>query len=87
MSTAGFHVPTDVAIGAGSVIHVADSGNHRIVMLSPTGEYLAHWQIPDANPNVFSPEHLAASLDGSTVYATDLAQNRVLLLTVKMPGK
>lgn len=86
-STAGFHVPTDVAIGSGGVIHVADSGNHRVVMLSPTGEYLAHWRIPDANPNIFSPEHIAVSADGSTVYATDLGQNRVLALTVKMPGK
>lgn len=86
-STGGFHVPTGVAIGSDRVIHVADSGNHRIVMLSPTGEYLAHWQIPDADSNVFSPEQVAASPDGSTVYATDLAKNRVLVLTVKVPGK
>lgn len=82
-SIAGFQVPTDVAIGRGGVIHVADSGNHRIVMLSPRGEYLAHWEIPDAAPNIFSPEHIAASPDGSTLYATDLARDRVLVLTVE----
>jgi sugar lactone lactonase YvrE len=78
-SAAGFYVPTDAAIDPSGVIHVADSGNHRVVMLSPTGEYLAHWQIP----NVSSPEHIAVSSDGSTVYATDLAGNRVLVLNAK----
>ena len=64
---------------------VADSGNHRVVMLSPAGEYLAHWQIPNASSGVFSPEHIAVSPDGSTVYATDLAGNRVLVLNAKTP--
>lgn len=86
-SPAGFYAPTDVAVGSGGVIHVADSGNHRVVMLSPTGENVAHWQMPDADPNVFSPEHVAASPDGSTVYATDLGRNRVLVLTVTAPGR
>lgn len=86
-SPAGFHAPTDVAVGPGGVIHVADSGNHRVVMLSPTGEYVAHWLMPDADPNVFSPEHVAVSRDGSTVYATDLGRNRVLLLTVTTSGR
>lgn len=35
--------------------------------------------------NVYSPEHAAASADGSTVYATNLAGNRVLVLTVTPP--
>lgn len=85
-STAGFFVPTDAAIGRNGVIHVADSGNHRVVMLSPNGEYVAEWRIPDADRNVYSPEHVAASPDGSTVYATDLAGNRVLVLAVSPPS-
>jgi DNA-binding beta-propeller fold protein YncE len=52
-------------------------------MLSSAGEYLAHWQIPNASSDVFSPEHIAVSPDGSTVYATDLAGNRVLVLNAK----
>ncbi len=85
-SNAGFFVPTDVAVGPDRTIHVADSGNHRVVMLSATGEYQADWVIPDADPNIFSPEHIAASPDGSTVYATDLAGNRVLVLAVTPPS-
>jgi DNA-binding beta-propeller fold protein YncE len=84
-STDGFFVPTDAAIGDSDIIHVADSGNHRVVMLSAEGEYLAEWRIPDADPNVFSPEHVATSPDGLTVYATDLALSRVLVLAVTAP--
>jgi DNA-binding beta-propeller fold protein YncE len=81
-SAAGFFVPSDAAAGRDGIIHVADSGNHRVVMLSPDGEYAAEWRIPDADSTVYSPEQVAASPDGSTVYATDLAGNRVLVLTV-----
>lgn len=81
-STAGFFVPTDAAIGGGGFMHVADSGNRRVVMLSAESAYVAEWRIPDADPTVFSPEHVATSPDGSTVYATDLAGNRVLVLAV-----
>ena len=84
-ATDGFFVPTDAAIGASGIIHVADSGNHRVVMLSPEAEYVAEWRIPDTDPNVFSPEHIAVSPDGSTVYATDLARNRILVLAVTTP--
>ena len=85
-SGAGFFVPTDVAVGPDGTVHVADSGNHRVVMLSANGEYQAEWGIPDPDPNIFSPEQIAASPDGSTVYATDLAGGRVLVLTVTPPS-
>lgn len=81
-STGGFHVPSAVAAGPNGLIHVADSGNHRVVMLSEEGEYISQWAIPNPNPNVFSPEQVAVSPDGMTVYATDLAANRVLVLVV-----
>lgn len=85
-STTGFNAPTDAATDPRGIIHVADSGNHRVVMLSPAGEYLAHWQIPNASSDVFSPEHITVSPDGATVYATDLAGDRILVLTVKPPA-
>ncbi len=84
-STAGFAVPTDAVAGSNGAVHVADSANRRIVMLSARGVYVADWRIPDANPDIYSPEHIAISPDGSTVYATDLAANRVLVLNVRMP--
>lgn len=81
-SSRGFHVPTSVAIGRDGTIHVADSGNHRIAMLSSAGEYVGEWRMPNASPAVYSPEHVAVSPDGKTVYATDFAQNRVVVLRV-----
>ncbi len=81
-STSGFLVPSGAATGADGVIHVADSGNHRLVMLSAEGDYLTHWRVPDANPDVYSPGHVAVSADGATVYATDLAGDRVLVLAI-----
>ncbi len=80
-SSRGFNVPTD-AVSSHGVIHVADSGNHRVVMLSADGQYIDQWRIPDANPNVYSPEHIAVSPDGSTIYASDLAANRVIVLKI-----
>lgn len=83
--SSGFNVPSSAVVGPGGLTHVADSGNHRVVMLTPHGEYLTEWVIPDANPNVYSPEHLALSPEGDTLYATDLAGNRILILKVKQP--
>ncbi len=81
-SRSGFNVPTDPAVGKDGLIHVADSGNHRVVMLSQKGEYLTEWTIPGADPRIYSPEQIAVSPDDQTVYATDLASNRVTVLRV-----
>jgi DNA-binding beta-propeller fold protein YncE len=81
-SAKGFNVPTGVAVDSTGYIHVADSGNHRVVMLSAKGEFLAEWKIPDAAPDIHSPEKIAVAPDGRTVYATDLAANRILVLKV-----
>lgn len=77
----GFGVPTGVA-AASDFIHVADSGNHRVVLLTTRGEYVAEWKIPDPVPTVHSPEKVAVSPDGSTVYATDYPANRIAVLRV-----
>ncbi|MBI5576353.1 MAG: NHL repeat-containing protein [Deltaproteobacteria bacterium] len=81
-SRRGFKVPTGAAAGPDGLLHVADSGNHRIVMLTAEGRYVTDWVLPDANPGVYSPEQIAVSTDGRTVYATDLASNRILVLKV-----
>ena len=78
-----FNVPTDAAVGVNGLIHVSDSGNHRIVMLTADGLFLSEWKLGDTNHDVYSPEHIAVSPDGSIVYATDLASNRVIVLRVR----
>jgi DNA-binding beta-propeller fold protein YncE len=85
-SNSGFKVPTSVAEGPDGLLHVADSGNHRVVMLTADGERVTNWVIAGANPNIFSPEHITVSPDGGTVYATDLQANRVLVLKVVKQG-
>ena len=81
-SRAGLNVPTGATAGPDGLIHVADSGNHRVVMLSQRSEYLTQWAIPEADPRINSPEQIAVSPDGGTVYATDFAGNRVIVLRV-----
>lgn len=85
-STAGFNVPTGVTAGPDGLIHVADSANHRIVLLSPQGESLAEWRMPDPDPLIHSPGKVAVSPDGRTVYATDFAGNRIIVLRVMAPA-
>lgn len=81
----GVKSPTGDHVGRDGILHVADSGNRRVVMLSADGEFVTDWRLPNPDSNVYSPEHVAVSADGSTIYATDLAGNRVLVLAVTPP--
>jgi DNA-binding beta-propeller fold protein YncE len=82
----GFNVPSGIAVGPQGFVHIADSGNHRIVMLSPDHGFVTDWKLPDADSKILSPTNVAVSPDGKTVYATDFARNRVIVLTVNMSG-
>jgi len=82
----GFAVPTDAAVVAGGLIVVADSANHRVALLSPDGKFESAWRIPHASRRIFSPEHIAVSPDGRTVYATDFAGNRIIVLHLESHG-
>ncbi len=83
---AGFNAPTGVTMGPDGFIHVADSGNHRVVLLTDKGEYVTEWKIPDADPGIYSPEKIAASPGGRRVYATDFAANRIIVLRLMKPA-
>lgn len=85
-SAAGFNAPTGVTVGPDGFIHVADSGNHRVVLLSKQGEYVAEWKMSDPDPMIHSPEKIAVSPDGRTVYATDYAANRIIVLRLTEPA-
>lgn len=82
----GFNVPTSAAVGPRGLIHVADSGNHRIVLLSPDHAFVTDWKLPDPDPKVLSPTTVAVSPDGKTVYATDFSRNQIVVLSVSMNG-
>lgn len=77
----GFRVPTGLAPGDG-LVHVADSGNHRMVMLDGEGQFVTEWRIPDPGLE-HSPTMAAVSPDGRRVYATDTAGDRIVVLEVK----
>jgi len=79
----GFDVPTSVALDpAHRLIHVADSANHRVVMLDADGAFVADWALPEPGKQ-YSPTMVAVSPDGKHVYATDTAKNRVIVLEVQ----
>ena len=81
-ATDGFKVPTGVAFDAvNQLIHVADSGNHRVVMLDADGAFITEWLLRDADP-YYSPTMVAVSPDGERVYATDTAGDRIIVLNV-----
>lgn len=80
----GFNVPTGVAFNpARRMIHVADSGNHRIVMLNSQGALIAEWLLPDVQVPTYTPVSVAVSRDGKTVYAADIVNARIIVLAVE----
>lgn len=75
-----FRVPTGVALDSQGRIHVADSANRRVVMLSPEGRFLGDWKMKDGKPDVYSPTRVAVL--GDKVLAVDTANDRILVLEV-----
>jgi len=79
----GFHVPTGVAFDpVHRLVHVADSANHRVVMLDANGAFVADWALPEPGEQ-YGPTMVAVSPDGTRVYATDTAKNRIVVLEVQ----
>jgi len=82
----GFNIPTGVAVGPKERVHVADSSNNRIVMLGKQGAYITDWTLPDpASENgsgYHTPNMVAVGPKEKWVYATDIANNRVIVLEV-----
>ena len=80
----GFNVPTGIASGPhGEVIHVADSANHRVVMLDGTGGFITDWTIAEEGSGYYTPAGVAASPDGRKIYLSDIANHRVIVLEVE----
>jgi len=77
--TAGFNVPTGVAVDAGGNLYVADTGNNRVVVLDPAGKPLSVLRAPnDGYIGPFSaPRGVAVEADGDLVVA-DTGNQRVV---------
>lgn len=45
------YAPSGVAAGPHGIIYVADSGNNRVLKLSPAGRLLAQWSVPLLSPD------------------------------------
>jgi DNA-binding beta-propeller fold protein YncE len=82
--------PRDVALAPDGSLYVADTGNHRILHLSPQGDLLQAWgsfadgsQSPPAPPGTFNePWGVAVASDGS-VYVADTWNHRVQKFTAQ----
>ncbi|HEX3511547.1 MAG TPA: hypothetical protein VHT27_10675 [Solirubrobacteraceae bacterium] len=76
-----FNHPDAVATDAAGDAFIADSGNNRIVELSPTGGVLGQWGSPGGGDGRFhSPDGVAVDAAG-TVYVLDGGNNRVQAFT------
>jgi DNA-binding beta-propeller fold protein YncE len=70
-----------IATDAHGDIYVADTGNNRILELSPTGKPLAHWGTRGTRPGQFNgPTRVAVDGQGN-IYVADTGNNRIQKLT------
>ncbi len=78
-----FRSPTGIAIGEGGELYIADSGNHRIQVLSPDGAFLRKWGEAGDGPGQFEkPIDVAIGPDGS-IYVADFGLDRVQKFTAR----
>ena len=78
--SSALHVPSGVAVDKGGNVHVADSANKRVSLLSLAGNYKGQWILSDdRHPNVYSPTRVAAAPDGE-ILVVDTSNNRILVL-------
>ena len=80
----GFGESTGAAFGPDTPwIHVADARNYRVAMLDEHGRFVSEYTLSHRRGGPYSPMQVAVSPDGKTVYATDLANDRVVVLGVE----
>lgn len=72
-----FERPFDVAVASDGHILTTDYENHRVQVLSPTGEYVSHFGSHGSGPSQFdSPGGIAVGADGDCVVVTDCGNGR-----------
>lgn len=79
----GFGEATGVAFDHETgLIHVADARNYRLAMLDARGDFVTDYTLAHRRGGPYAPMQVAVSPDGQTLYATDIANDRVVVLTV-----
>jgi DNA-binding beta-propeller fold protein YncE len=68
--------PRNIALAADGTIYVADSGNNRIQVFSPEGEYLYGWGTAGSEASQFS-EPWGIAVDDEFVYVADTWNHRI----------
>ncbi|MEP7363928.1 MAG: peptidyl-alpha-hydroxyglycine alpha-amidating lyase family protein [Acidobacteriota bacterium] len=78
---AGFKAPDDMVFTSNGDIIVADTGNARIVRLSPKGEVLSSWGKKGKEPGEFTTAHGLAIDAQDHIYVADRGNNRIEVFT------
>lgn len=83
----GFFGPRGIATGPDGNIYIADTGNKRIVVTSPEGQYLFQWGSFGSEPGQFNePVSVAVDTDG-TVAVGDTWNGRIQYFAITGDGK
>ncbi|MBA3562571.1 MAG: 6-bladed beta-propeller [Gammaproteobacteria bacterium] len=84
----GFGEATGAAFGGDTgLMHVADARNYRVAMLDEQGRFVTDYTLSHRRGGPYAPMQVAVSADGATLYATDIANNRVLILAIEEQQK
>ena len=79
--------PMDVAVDRDGRLHIADSGSRRVKLLTPQGEFVTEWNLPDQPESSFqSPASVTINSRGF-LYASDIAGNRIYELELSKGEK
>ena len=69
------------AVNASGYVYVADTNNHRIQELTPTGQYVTQWgSSGTGNAQFYYPYGIAVNASGY-VYVADTNNNRIQVFT------
>jgi predicted membrane-bound mannosyltransferase/DNA-binding beta-propeller fold protein YncE len=74
--------PRNLAIGPEGNLYVADSGNHRIQVFTPEGQFLRAWGTFGSEPGQFN-EPWGLAVDEEFVYVADTWNHRVQKFTLE----
>lgn len=79
--------PRDIIVDRDGNYWVTDTGDDRIVIYSPLGEYIREIGTSGSGPGQFDePVGMSLSADGQTVYVADMYNKRVVILSTTTGG-